>query len=254
MMRIALPLTLLMLGSLSAEAVAQQWGTVKGQVVYGGPSVPDRDKINVTKDRQHCLSKGPLLNDEWVIDENTKGVENAVVWLIPNVKKRGVKFPEDKIHPALKQPRNKQVFMDQPCCMYEPHVLVARAGQEFIVKNSSPIVHNVKWNSRSNGSGNVIVPSKGKHSIGQLKGDLSPMLVGCDIHPWMKAYMWCFDHPYAVVTDDKGNFEIKNAPVGKFRLVVWHEASGYPGGRRGVFGNEIEIKPDGTDVGKIEVK
>ena len=31
----------------------------------------------------------------------------------------------------------------------------------------------------------------------------------------------------AVITDEKGNFEIKNAPAGKYRLQVWHEGYGF---------------------------
>jgi hypothetical protein len=35
------------------------------------------------------------------------------------------------------------------------------------------------------------------------------------------------DHPYAVVTDVKGNFEIKNVPVGEHKFHIWHERAGY---------------------------
>ena len=48
----------------------------------------------------------------------------------------------------------------------------------------------------------------------------------CDIHPWMKAYWMVLDNPYFAVTDDKGNFEIKNVPAGTQKVVVWQEACG----------------------------
>ena len=32
------------------------------------------------------------------------------------------------------------------------------------------------------------------------------------------------DNPYFAVTDDKGNFEIKNVPAGTQKVVVWQEA------------------------------
>jgi hypothetical protein len=35
----------------------------------------------------------------------------------------------------------------------------------------------------------------------------------------MTGYVRIFEHPYYAVTDENGNFEIKNAPVGKFRIV-----------------------------------
>jgi hypothetical protein len=63
--------------------------------------------------------------------------------------------------------------------------------------------------------------------------------------------MRVFDHPYFATTDENGNFEIPNAPVGKWRLVYWHE-DGYHKGREGVLGfplngamngNTMELKP-----------
>ena len=50
-----------------------------------------------------------------------------------------------------------------------------------------------------------------------------------------------FDHPYFAVTDEKGNFEIKNAPAGNYRIIYWQENTGYRGGREGRFGTPINI-------------
>ena len=41
----------------------------------------------------------------------------------------------------------------------------------------------------------------------------------------MKAYWLVLDNPYFAVTDDKGNFEIKNVPAGTQKVVVWQEAA-----------------------------
>jgi hypothetical protein len=57
----------------------------------------------------------------------------------------------------------------------------------------------------------------------------------------MAGYVRIFDHPYYAITDENGNFEIKNAPAGKFRIVFWHE-NGVRGGAKGRFGEPIEIK------------
>jgi hypothetical protein len=56
----------------------------------------------------------------------------------------------------------------------------------------------------------------------------------------MTGYVRVFDHPYYAVTDDDGNFEIKNAPAGKYRIVYWHE-NGVRGGAQGRAGEEVEI-------------
>jgi hypothetical protein len=59
----------------------------------------------------------------------------------------------------------------------------------------------------------------------------------------MEAYWMVVDHPYITVTDDKGYFEIKNAPAGTQKIVVWQEAVGFvtPGS-----GEDVNIKANDT--------
>ena len=47
----------------------------------------------------------------------------------------------------------------------------------------------------------------------------------CDFHSWMKAYHLPLDHPFGAVTDENGNFEIADLPVGDHEFVVWHESA-----------------------------
>ena len=49
-----------------------------------------------------------------------------------------------------------------------------------------------------------------------------------------------FEHPYFALTDADGNFEIANAPVGKFRIMYRHER-GYHKGKDGAKGFPIQI-------------
>ena len=75
----------------------------------------------------------------------------------------------------------------------------------------------------------------------------------------MKAHHLPLEHPLATVTDADGKFEIMNAPMGKYQLLLWHEEVGFltqPNlkGRK-IRGSVIEIKRKGvTDVGKIGMK
>ena len=45
---------------------------------------------------------------------------------------------------------------------------------------------------------------------------------------------------------------IKNAPAGDFRIVYWHEASGFRGGVDGRFGEEVTIKGPALEMKPIE--
>lgn len=122
------------------------------------------------------------------------------------------------------------------------------------IKNSAPVPHNAKWTSRENGEINPLVPAGGQFKVqAPLKAERFPINVECSIHPWMKAYVWVFKHPYFAVTDDDGNFEIKDAPVmgGKLRLVAWQD-NGFLGGRDGRMGQSITVKPGTVDLGDIK--
>src|SRR5262249_7058857 len=152
-----------------------------------------------------------------------------------------------------------KVFMDQPCCMFEPHVLALREGQGLEVKNSAAISHNVNVNGGLLGPNkNPILPPGKSLDLAptELKARLMPIQISCSIHNWMKAYVFVFNHPYFAVTDEDGNFEIKGAPQGRYRLVVWQESVGWVIGAASPAkgGGKVIMIGNQTDVGKIPLK
>lgn len=223
-----------------------EWGTVQGSVVFKGP-IPAAKNVAVNKDEGHCLQKGPIPDESWVINPKNQGIRWTVVWLEPEKGASPL-----KIHPSLAKPKEDKVFIDQPCCKFEPRVLAMQEGQILVVKNSAPVAHNVNYTSIRNPSNNVLVPAGGEHQIPPLKADRLPMSIKCDIHGWMRGYVRIYNHPYFAITDADGKFEIKNAPAGKYRLVSWQETAGWgQGGREGV---EVTIKGGGTIDMKLELK
>jgi len=231
----------------------KSWGTIKGQIVWDGGAIPEPKVLLVNKDQQHCLGKGPILSEDWVINKDNKGVRWTFAWLAPEPGGAAA-LP---IHPTLKDIPNKEVEMDQPRCAFVPHSLAMREGQVLVAKNSAPIAHNVHWvgNPLKNPGDNNIIPPGGTFKIEGLKADKYPLIFECNIHPWMKARVGVFDHPYFAVTDENGNFEIKLAPAGTYRLKVYHDAVGWRGGAEGRNGEKITIKGgEVTDVGKLGLK
>ncbi len=240
------------IGGAMAQGNAKDWGTIKGQVVLVGP-IPHQKPIAAVKthqDSKNCEKDGPTVDEDWVVNKKNNGVKWTFVWLKPA---EGQNLP---VHPTLQKLTQKEVEMDQPCCTFIPHGLAMRQGQVLVAKNSAPMPHNYKWGGHPavNEGGNVLIPPKGKFEIKNLQADRFPVTVSCTIHPWMKAWIRVFDHPYYAVTDDNGNFEIQDAPAGQWNLVVWHESAGWvlPGGKNGM---PLTVKAGGvTELPKIELK
>ena len=233
---------------------AEGWGTIKGQVTWAGGEVPKPVVLNVDKDKEHCLSKGEIHKEEYVVNPKNKGVKWVAVYLMSVDG-----FPKDiPVYPALKEIKKPVVELDQPCCKFEPHMLAVREGQTLLVKNSAPIAHNVNvTGGRLGPSFNQILPPGGKIKVEDMKARPTPINVACNIHGWMGGKIFVLKNPYFAVTDDDGNFEIKNAPAGEYRLVAWHEGMGWVLGddEPNKKGKKITIKDGGTtDLGKIPLK
>jgi hypothetical protein len=224
----------------AADKESEAWGTVKGQVTWGGKSPPAEEKVDTTKEPK--CAKCNVVKEDYVVGKNG-GVRDVFVWLIDASDPKKPKAPP--IHPALKEFKNKEVVIDQPCCKFEPHVVALREGQVLIGKNSAEFSHNMHWLGGDDNPGdNKLIPAGGKIEI-QLVASQRPVALSCDIHPWMKGWVRVFDHPYFAVTDADGKFEIKNAPAGKYNIVMWQGSVGWVNG--GKTGKAIEI-PAGKAV------
>jgi len=229
--------------SYSPAQNAADWGTVKGQIKLSNP--PEPRKVDVNNDKEHCLSRGPQVYEDLIVNPKTKGVKNVVVWLRPDTANRKDAFPKNKIHPSLAKAPPTKHTVDQPCCQFVPRVIAAREGDTLEFKNSAPVPHNVNYSSDEESINPTLPPGKSLTLTKPLAAQSTPIPFKCDIHPWMGGRVRVFDHPYFAVTDENGNFEIKNAPAGKWRLVIWHE-DGYHKGRNGVLGTPIAIPAGGT--------
>jgi hypothetical protein len=247
-------LTLLLVAA-AGQTADDDWGTVKGRVVWADDKIPERQEVKVNSDHAACLKNGPILQETFVIDPKTRGVRWVMVWLTHPDTKSGKDYKKEiPIHPSLKEIKDKKIVLDQPCCMFEPHVIGIREGQTLVCKNSAEILHNVKIDGGGNNPNlNPLLPAGKEIEVENWKPTgLGAVPFSCSIHGWMHGFARVFNHPYFAVTNEKGEFEIKNAPPGKFRLVVWHEEGFVQGGAAGI---PITISAKGvTDLGKIDFK
>jgi plastocyanin len=236
---------------------AQGWGNIKGKVEWKIPVIPAPVNLVANVPAANippCVKGGVVLSDESIIDKQTKGVANVMVW-IASLNDAGLserKPKQIRVHPDLKAVPKDKVVIDQPCCLFTPRVLMLREGQILEIRNSAAFNHNFHLSASSevNGSRNINIPPGGKEEW-QLKAEKWAMSIQCDIHGWMKGKIVVLNHPYFALTKSDGTFEIKNAPAGKFLIFLSHETPGWvhKGGSKG---QEIQIKAGETlDLGKF---
>jgi hypothetical protein len=242
--------------------------TLKGTIKLTGED-PDYEALTksllaeidkAAADRPVCLagSEPEKSQFSWVVDKGSRGVNNVFVWIRPDDDKK--EFFDVKAMVEKVQGFDKVKTIDQPHCAFMPHAVVIfpryvdpanpstkwnkpaekggppRTPQEFLVKNTGSLNHNTKTEStdtaRLTGI-NSSIPPGSMVKIDDIKPAYgSAVEVKCSVHPWMKSWVWAFEHPFACVTGSKvgdkqlavGEYRIENIPAGvKLRVVAWHE-------------------------------
>ena len=233
------------------------WSHVRGRVVYDGGPLPVRKLIP---------QSGGAYTEDWVVNPTNRGVQNAVVWLVPELSEeqlaalwaRRVRdvpgFRPEQVYPGLSLKGERTILHGEPLRAYVPHVLAVQAGSDLHIRDASQAGDLPKWTSRANGEAGPLVPPGRDQRIENLKADRLPAHVESAVYPWMKAYVWVLDHPYFAGTDPDGAFEIKFAPAGNLRLVVWQESMGFRNGREGRWGEAIRVPTGRADLGEIQLK
>ncbi len=125
-------------------------------------------------------------------------------------------------------PPAAEVVIDQFGCLYRPRVIAARVGQPVVILNSDPLVHNVHSEAQQNAAAtfNEIMATAGTRLVKTFARPEVAVHLKCDIHPWMSAYVGVFAHPYFAITDENGEFQLRNLAPGEYTLRAWHETLG----------------------------
>jgi hypothetical protein len=118
------------------------------------------------------------------------------------------------------------VVLDQKGCMYVPRVLAVMTNQPFEVHNEDQTIHNVHPMPRQNRAWNKSEPVGDPPIVATFTKPEIAIPIACNIHPWMRAYMFVFAHPYFDITPKTGEFALKNLPPGTYTVEAWQEKLG----------------------------
>ena len=117
-------------------------------------------------------------------------------------------------------------ILSQKNCMYGPHVLALMTDQPFEIQNNDPTMHNVHPMPKQNRQWSTSQPAGSAALKSSFARPEFAMPVLCNVHPWMRALVFVFDHPYFSVSSKAGAFELDNLPPGTYTIEAWHETFG----------------------------
>jgi plastocyanin len=202
-------------------------GRVTGRVTLTGTAPPDA-VVRVDGDRT-CATLVPGARraiPAYVVGDGG-GLGNVFVHVTSGLD--GRRFPV----PAA------PVVIDQQQCWYAPRVVGVRVGQALEVRNSDPLLHNVRAAAALNQPFNQGQPAAGMKYTHTFSIDEVMVPITCDVHAWMRAWVGVVSHPYFAVTDASGAFELPDLPPGTYTVEAWHEAAGTVSG-------SVTVAPRGT--------
>ena len=192
---------------------AVRGSALRGRVTFNGP-MPRPEWLRVPRDSAFCGSSIP--KETLHVDPHSHGVADAIV-SIEGVEK-GKPFPMEQ-----------GVKIENRRCRFVPRVQATTVGAAMVITNEDPILHNTRLRKETAQGAtllNVAMP-KGVPPIQRTLNEPGLLLVLCAAHPFMRATIQVFEHPYFAVTDATGNFEITAIPPGTYVVRVWHETLGF---------------------------
>lgn len=122
--------------------------------------------------------------------------------------------------PALPAP----AVIEARGCAYRPWLSAVVKGQPVLLRNADGTTHSVKATQGDQVLFHVIQPA-GSSDLAKDPLVAGPIRLGCDLHPWMAAFVLVSDHPYFAVTDDAGKFSLE-VPAGTWAVEAWNPKLG----------------------------
>jgi hypothetical protein len=187
--------------------------TLNGQAFVDG-TIPPAEMIRMDGDPKCAALVNNESRTEFIVSSDGKTLANVFVYV-----KEGL---APRFYPVPTEP----VVFDQQQCRYVPRVLGLQVGQPLEIRNSDPLLHNVRGEAAINQTFDLGQPIQGMKTTRTFTTREVMIPIKCQVHAWMRGYIGVLEHPYFAVTDENGRFTIPNLPAGTYTLEAWHEQLG----------------------------
>ncbi len=168
-----------------------------------------------------------------MIDQQNKPVENAVITATPLFSK-----VETVIQTKVIDQINKE---------YVPRVVIISKGSSLKFPNKDNIRHHVYSFSKAR---QFELPLyKGSTASPIEFNNAGVVTLGCNIHDWMRGYVFISETPFAVLTDKKGKAAIDDLAEETYRIDFWH-----PRLKKTLASRQIKLHQDSIETVKIRMQ
>jgi plastocyanin len=187
--------------------------TITGMVKFSG-TAPANPTIDMSEEAACKAKHTGVITDPQAVVTNGM-VSNVFVYV-----KSGL--PAGASYPAPAAP----VVIDQNGCLYSPRVFGVMVGQPIEIRNSDPVLHNIKAVPTANRGFNISQPSQGMTTTRTFTTAEVMVPFECNVHGWMNAWVGVLTHPFYATSGADGGFSIQGLPAGTYELEAWHEKFG----------------------------
>jgi len=193
-------------------------GSIKGAVTFDG-ALPDGavERILITKNPEVCGTG-----------------EREVVWIdVKDGALRGAFVFIDKIKEGKKWAAadGGGYLIDQKDCRFRPWAQVIKPGLITIRNSDTGVLHNINTREMIGVEKGRVVKRTlfnfGQPDPGDIEQELKPrrshyISINCEAHNFMFGFMMAPKHPYAVVVNEDGSYELDGVPPGTYKVKAWH--------------------------------
>jgi hypothetical protein len=194
-----------------AGGVVTAGGSVSGTISTASAIAPEAP-VSAGKDSALC---GAAIVDSSVQQKGT-GLGNVVVWL-------------DGVRKGKVIPLERRIELESDHCILIPRVQAALTGGAVNVIAHDDFRQHLRFiaGGETQPRAGVLLGKDEQVIPTELPLKAPGLVIVRDAdHPWPRAFVAVFDHPYFAVTKPDGSFTIDQVPAGSYTLVVWHERTG----------------------------
>jgi TonB family protein len=118
------------------------------------------------------------------------------------------------------------VVFERKGCQMAPHVFGVQTGQVLRIVNYEGTAHNTQVRLLRNPELNLTQQPGAVPDERRFEQPESPIRITDEQHPWERAYIGIFPHPFFAVSGRDGSYSIQGLPPGQYTVEAWHEKLG----------------------------